>query len=49
MKKFTITALAAVAAVMMYASCDNGAPKASLKRYGSDPGSEGLSGRSSGC
>ena len=31
MKKFTITALAAVAAVMMYASCDNGAPKASLK------------------
>ena len=31
MKKFTVTALAAVAAVMMYASCDNGAPKASLK------------------
>ena len=30
MKKFTITALAAVAAVMMYASCDNGAPKALL-------------------
>ena len=31
MRKFTITAVAAVAAVMMYASCDNGAPKASLK------------------
>ena len=30
MKKFTVTALAAVAAVMMY-SCGNGAPKASLK------------------
>ena len=31
MRKFTITAIAAVAAVMMYASCDNGAPKANLK------------------
>ncbi len=31
MRKFTITAVAAVAAVMMYASCDNGAPKANLK------------------
>ncbi|MBQ3699799.1 MAG: FKBP-type peptidyl-prolyl cis-trans isomerase [Prevotella sp.] len=31
MKKFTFTAVAAVAAVMMYASCDNGTPKASLK------------------
>ncbi len=31
MKKFTFTAVAAVAAVMMYASCDNGTPKANLK------------------
>ena len=31
MKKFTITAVAAVAAVMMYASCDNGTPKANLR------------------
>ncbi len=31
MKKFTITAFAAVAAVMMYASCDNGTPKANLR------------------
>ena len=31
MRKFTVTAIAAVAAVMMYASCDNGAPKANLK------------------
>ncbi len=31
MRKFTITAVAAVAAVMMYASCDNGTPKANLK------------------
>ena len=31
MRKFTITAIAAVAVVMMYASCDNGAPKANLK------------------
>ena len=31
MRKFTVTAVAAVAAVMMYASCDNGAPKANLK------------------
>ena len=31
MKKFTIAAVAAVCAVMMYASCGNGAPKASLR------------------
>ena len=31
MKKFTVTAIAAVAAVMMYASCDNGTPKANLR------------------
>ena len=31
MKKFTIAAGAAVCAVMMYASCGNGAPKASLR------------------
>ena len=31
MRKFTITAVAAVAAVMMYAPCDNGTPKANLK------------------
>ena len=31
MKKFTFAAVAAVCAVMMYASCGNGAPKASLR------------------
>jgi FKBP-type peptidyl-prolyl cis-trans isomerase FklB len=31
MKKFTFAAVAAVAAVMMYSSCDNGTPKANLK------------------
>ena len=31
MKKITVTAIAAVAAVMMYASCDNGTPKANLR------------------
>ena len=31
MKKFTIAAVAAVCAVMMYASCGSGAPKASLR------------------
>ena len=31
MKKFTFTAFTAVAAVMMYASCGDGTPKASLK------------------
>ncbi len=31
MKKFTFAAIAAVCAVMMYASCGNGAPKASLR------------------
>ena len=31
MKKFTFAAVAAIASVMMYASCDNGTPKAKLK------------------
>ena len=31
MKKFTFAAVAAIASVMMYASCDNGTPKANLK------------------
>jgi FKBP-type peptidyl-prolyl cis-trans isomerase FklB len=31
MKKFTFAAMAAIASVMMYASCDNGTPKANLK------------------
>ena len=31
MKKFTFAAVAAIASIMMYASCDNGTPKANLK------------------
>ena len=31
MKKFTFAAVAAISSIMMYASCDNGTPKANLK------------------
>ena len=31
MKKFTFAAVAAIVSIMMYASCDNGTPKANLK------------------